>query len=76
VYSSTSDANVNAAIQDFVENLMGIVPSDPRHSSAIALLRAHYDAAPTTVVGTKPTDALKSTFTAACTSPTVLGIGM
>ncbi|HSQ64300.1 MAG TPA: hypothetical protein VLM85_13830 [Polyangiaceae bacterium] len=74
-YSSTSDQNVNAAIADFVQNLMAIVPSDPRSVPVTSLLRGHYDAA-MKITGTKATDALKSTFTVACTSPTVIGIGM
>lgn len=74
VYASTSQANVDAAIADFVATLMGIVPSDPRSPQLVAALADHYTSALGT--GAKATDALKSTFVVACTTPSVAGIGM
>ena len=73
-YSSTTPASVNAAIGDFVNNLMGIVADDPRASVMTGLLTDHYKTAlgqPAT-----PSNALKSTFITACLSFTVAGIGM
>ncbi|HEY1960298.1 MAG TPA: DUF1585 domain-containing protein [Polyangiaceae bacterium] len=75
-YSSASDTDVDAAVADFVSNLMALESSDPRASQAAAILKSHYQAAlgdsqsPAT-----PTEALESTFTVACLSPSVLGIG-
>jgi hypothetical protein len=70
-YSSASQA---AAIADFVSNLMGIVPDDPRSPVMTQKLTDHFNAAIANQA-TK-TDALKSTFVVACLSPTVAGLGM
>jgi hypothetical protein len=74
------------AIADFVSLIMGITPSDPRSDEVQAILLEHYLAAlaltpaPTTAVPKPkpftPTQALRSTFTAACISPSFTGIGM
>ncbi len=74
VYLSTSQDNVDAAVSDLVATLMGVVASDPRSSALGAALSQHYKDALAT--GVKPTDALKSTFTLACLTPSVVGIGM
>ncbi|HEY1958988.1 MAG TPA: hypothetical protein VGH28_25420 [Polyangiaceae bacterium] len=74
-YSSASQTTVNAAIADFVDNLMGVVPSDPRSALLQAQLLAHYQAAVATS-GIKPTDALRSTFVVACLTPSLGSIGM
>ncbi|HEY1954346.1 MAG TPA: hypothetical protein VGH28_02010 [Polyangiaceae bacterium] len=70
-YSSTA---ADAAIADFVLNLMSIVPDDPRSQPMTQMLTDHH----TQALANKATatDALKSTFVAACLSPTVAGIGM
>ncbi len=70
-YSSTKK---DAAVADLVANLMGLPSSDPRAAVAKQILNEHYDAA--VKAGGKPTDALRSTFTLACTSPTVLSVGL
>ena len=81
-WSSSSAANVSQALQDFVQIIMGIVPSDPRYAQALALLTAHYSAAlahldPVTDASDfKPTSALQSTFVAACLAPSAVGIGL
>jgi hypothetical protein len=54
---------------------MGLTASDPRASQAQALLTAHFTAAQQ-VTGIKATDALRSTFVAACLTPSFIGIGM
>ena len=74
-YSSTSQANVDAAIADFVLNLMGVVPSDPRSAQLTAALGQHYTTAAATS-GIKPSDALRLTFVVACLTPSLVGIGM
>lgn len=76
-----SSADVTGAIADFVGNLMGIVPDDPRSPVMIQKLTAHYQAALAAGAGDagskiQPTDALRSTFVVACLSPNVAGIGM
>jgi len=78
-YSSATQADVDAAIGDFVGNLMGLESSDPRTSQVTSLLQAHYASAlagTATIPAASPTDALKSTFIVACSSPSVTGIGM
>ncbi|MGB5808929.1 MAG: hypothetical protein WBG86_00290 [Polyangiales bacterium] len=62
-----------AAIQAFVVDLMGLSESDPRHDGALDVLTQHYTEAD---VETNETNALRSTFIVACTSPSVLGVGL
>lgn len=70
-----SSANASAAIADFVQTVMGIVPSDPRYMQAVSILTSH-DQAALSVQGTTPTEALESTFVAACIAPSAISIGM
>jgi hypothetical protein len=70
-YDSTKK---DAAITDFVANIMGITAADPNSATVTQLLSDHYDAA--LAAGAKPTDALKSTFIVACLSPTSVAIGL
>jgi hypothetical protein len=73
--SSQSDQ----AISDFVNIVVGLPPSDPRATPVQAALQAHYAAAlADTDAGTKitPTEALESTFIAACLAPSVVSMGM
>jgi len=70
-YDSTKK---DAAITDFVANIMGITSADPNSATVTQLLKEHYDAA--IAAGAKPTDALKSTFIVACLSPTSVAIGL
>jgi len=69
-----SSTQPDAAIADFVATLMAMLPSDPRAAQATTLLRAHFDAA--VAAGATPKDSLRSTFVAACLSPSFIGIGM
>ena len=62
------------AIDFFVNDLMGLSASDPRRDPAIAILNRHYADAIEAEAST--TNALRSTFIVACTSPTVLGMGL
>jgi hypothetical protein len=69
-----SSAQPDAAIADFVGLIMAMPPFDPRAAQATTILRSHFDAAVQS--GATPTDSLKSTFIAACLSPSFIGIGM
>jgi hypothetical protein len=73
-YASTSQATVDAAIANFVSNVMAIVPDDPRSAVMVQTLTDHYTQAIANAA--TPSDALKSTFVVACLSPNVAGIGM
>jgi hypothetical protein len=75
VYSSASQTSIDAAIADFVSNLMSVVPSDPRSQPLRDALAQHYQAAKSQLALT-PTQALQSTFIVACLTPSVVGIGM
>ena len=70
-YDSTKK---DAAITDFVANIMGLTSADPNSATVTRLLTEHYDAA--IAAGAKPTDALKSTFIVACLAPTSVAIGL
>jgi hypothetical protein len=69
-----SSTKPDDAIADLVANLMGLPPSDPRSGGATSLLHDHFQQAEQQ--GANPTDALRSTFVAACLAPSVVGTGM
>lgn len=69
-----SSSQPDAAIADFVATVMALTPSDPRAAQATAILTSHFQAA--MQAGQTATDSLRSTFVAACLSPSFLGIGM
>jgi hypothetical protein len=72
----------DAAIADFVSLIMAVTPSDPRSAQLVTILMNHYNAAlasaptPPSTKKITPTQALQSTFVAACLSPSFVGIGM
>ena len=70
-YDSTKK---DAAITDFVTNIMGITPADPTSATVTQLLTDHYNTAIT--AGAKPAEALASTFIVACLSPTSVAVGL
>ena len=70
-YTSTKK---DAAITDFVANIMGITSADPVSATVTQLLNDHYAAAMT--AGATASDALKSTFITACLAPTSVAIGL
>jgi hypothetical protein len=72
VYSSK---NPQSAIEDMVTTVMGVPPADPNHAAAVAALNEHFSAAQG-AGGANAANALRSTFSAACQSPTVLGLGI
>jgi hypothetical protein len=63
-----------AAIADFVSVVMALPASDARAPQASTLLEEHYQAALQS--GASSTDALRSTFTAACMAPSAISIGL
>ena len=65
----------DAAIADFVSLIMGLTTPDPRAAQATVLLTQHYQSA-LQQQGITATEALQSTFVAACLSPTAVSIGM
>ena len=70
-YASTKK---DAAITDFVANIMGITSADPMSATVTQLLNDHYAAA--MAAGATAGDALKSTFVTACLAPTSVAIGL
>jgi hypothetical protein len=74
--SKYSSKDPQAAINDFVANLMGL--SGDRATPMLELLSDHYAEAngeKTDAGAVTPTIALRSTFTLACISPYVIGLG-
>jgi hypothetical protein len=71
VWSSTQP---DAAIADFVQTLMGLTSSDPRAAQANQILTSHFTSAVQS--GASASNALKSTFTAACLAPSSVSIGL
>lgn len=70
-----TSAQYASAITDFVSIIMGLTSSDPRYAQALSILNAHYQSA-LKQPGMTPTDALQSTFVAACLAPSAVSIGM
>jgi len=70
-YDSTKK---DAAITDFVANIMGITADDPNSAAVTQLLQDHYAAA--IAAKASASDALKSTFIVACLAPTSVAIGL
>jgi hypothetical protein len=68
-----SSAQPDAAISDFVQQIVGLTPNDPRTPAVTALLAGHFADAQKTAT---KTDALRSTFVTACLSPTFIGVGL
>ncbi|HEX7841916.1 MAG TPA: hypothetical protein VF469_30810 [Kofleriaceae bacterium] len=69
-----ASAEADAAIADFVSLIMALPSSDARAVQAKAILTSHFQAAVQS--GQSASDSLKSTFVAACLSPSFIGIGM
>jgi hypothetical protein len=69
-----SSKEPDAAISDFVSIVMALQTSDARAAQAQSILAAHFHDA--VAKGEVAKDALRSTFVAACLSPSFIGIGM
>ena len=72
--SRYSSARPGEALTDFVGTIMAIVPSDPRAAELRQVLVEHLAAA--TAAGASASEALKSTFTLACASPSSVLVGL
>jgi hypothetical protein len=69
-----SSAQPDAAFDDFVSDVMGLTPSDPRSAAARTVLSSSFAEAQAS--GATASDALKSTFVVACLAPSVVGVGL
>jgi hypothetical protein len=70
----TSATGSAAAMTDMVVKIMGVPPSDPHYAGALKALQDHYAAA--VAARSTTTASLRSTFAAACQSPTSLSLGI
>ena len=70
----TSATGSAAAMIDMVVKVMGVPATDPHYAAALQALQAHYTAAMAT--GATTASSLRSTFAAACQSPTSLSLGI
>jgi hypothetical protein len=69
---------VTTSIASLVTDVIGYPPSDPHYAMAVSILQAHYTAAQAAGTGAaagKATNAMRSTFSLACQSPTFLSLG-
>lgn len=76
-----TSADKTGALDRMMTDVMGVSQADPAYTDAYAILTEHYDAALAAKGNTgnaaqKATQALRSTFTLACTAPTALTIGL
>jgi hypothetical protein len=71
IYTS---AAYQTAIPDMVQKVMALPPSDGHYAGAVQALMDHYSAA--IAAKATATSALRSTFAAACQSPTSLAVGI
>src|SRR5439155_13908248 len=72
--SRWSSSAPDLAIDDFVGTVMALAPSDPRSAPARAILASHFAAAIAEPKTTR-SEALRSTFVAACMAPSAISIG-
>ena len=72
---SWSSTEPDAAIADFVSDVMALAPSDSRAGQARGLLKSHFASA-LKQPGVSATDALRSTFVVACQAPSAVSIGL
>jgi hypothetical protein len=63
-----------ASILDMVSKLMGLPSTHSRYVMTYNQLTDHYNQA--RLLGASPTSALQDTFTVACMSPDVMGVGL
>jgi hypothetical protein len=69
-----TSTNVATAVEGLVSTVMGVAPSDPQHAAAVTVLTAHFNDAKTS--GATATNAMRSTFSAACQSAPSLALGI
>ncbi|HEY3257181.1 MAG TPA: hypothetical protein VGJ91_24655, partial [Polyangiaceae bacterium] len=71
--SRYSSKDLDNALADMVVTIMGYTTTDPHHDPALQILHAHYSEA---LAGGTATNALRSTFSLACQSPTSVAFGL
>ena len=71
--SRYSSKDVDGALADMVVTIMGYTATDPHHDPALQVLHAHYTEA---LASGTATNALRSTFSLACQSPTSVAFGL
>jgi hypothetical protein len=71
VWSSTDSMG---AMADIVQRVMGYPPTDPAYAGALQILKDNYSSH--VAAKATPTNALRSTFSLACESPTSLSFGL
>ena len=69
-----TSTDVAAAVEALVTTIMGVPPADPQHAPAATILTNHFNDAKTG--GATATNALRSTFSAACQSAPSLALGI
>ncbi|MEI9940923.1 MAG: hypothetical protein WDO69_27210 [Pseudomonadota bacterium] len=69
-----TSTDVATAVEELVTTVMGVPPTDPQHQAAVAVLTSHFNDAKTG--GATATNALRSTFSAACQSAPSLALGI
>jgi hypothetical protein len=75
--SKYASSDVTGAIADMVVTIMGYPAADPHHDQSIQILTDHYTAALAGATSaTAKTNALRSTFSLACQSPSSLSFGI
>ena len=72
--SPFSSSDATSSINKMVEVVMGYAPGDSHHDSAVTILNDHFTQAQGS--GASATDALRSTFSLACQSPTSVAMGI
>src|SRR6478609_6569135 len=71
--SRYSSKDLDNALADMVVTIMGYTATDPHHDTALQILHAHYTEA---AASGSATNALRSTFSLACQSPTSVAFGL
>ncbi len=71
--SPFSSTNLDAAYDTLVQKIMGYASGDPKYAPALQILKDHYAEA---LSGHNATQALQSTFSLACQSPTSVSLGL
>jgi hypothetical protein len=69
-----TSSNVAVAVEGLVSTVMGVAPSAPEHAPAVTVLTAHFNDAKSG--GATATNALRSTFSAACQAAPSLALGI
>jgi hypothetical protein len=71
--SQFTSSNLNASLDTMVQKLIGYASGDPKYAAALQILQDHYNEA---LSGHNATQALQSTFSLACQSPTAVSVGL